>query len=558
MIHLGYEVGTGQPVSIPCLNLAIAGQTQRSGKTTTLEALVSRLDGATAALTFVTKRGEGAFADGRRITPYFRDRADWQFVSSIIDATLSEKNKFLRSFIMGACRGKHSLAEVWGAIKAARDKGGRWENVYVELDEYFRLFVPEIERAELASDLLLEPGLNVMDVTAASLQMQMLYVRSALDRVNERRRDTIVVIPEAWEFVPNGRSTPVKSGAEALTRKGSVLGNHVWVDSQDLAAVDMIIRRGVQVWLFGVQRETNEIKRNIDLIPRGIGRPTPDQVALLKQGEFYACWEDRLVKVYVQPAWMKPEVARDIALGSHRPEITRRPDPVITKRPAPQPKEEATMCKEHARLARELEIAQQELQQETLRANRCAGEAQTATGEAMLLRSLRNVLVDIVDPYPGSHPNHAKADLDLIVDQVLKRIPPNGHGPITLTPPAKLRADFQREEVDRLLHAVTELSELAQRTLKILEAVEGVTLGQPTIAARLGRSYTGNSKITLNNAVKELVDLGLVESRERVGVRSVTRDKIAGDLSTYQATPEDIEGVYQRVLHELAGGTDGN
>src|SRR5262249_18341803 len=90
-ILLGYAVGSGEPAGIPPLNLAVVGQTQQSGKTTTLEALVSRSRGT--ALAFVTKRGEQSFADGRRVQPYFRDRADWQFVTSIIDATLQEKNK---------------------------------------------------------------------------------------------------------------------------------------------------------------------------------------------------------------------------------------------------------------------------------------------------------------------------------------------------------------------------------------------------------------------------------------------------------------------------------
>ena len=51
-ILLGYEVGTGEPVTLQPQHLAVTGQTQQSGKTTTLEALVSR-SGATA-LTFIT------------------------------------------------------------------------------------------------------------------------------------------------------------------------------------------------------------------------------------------------------------------------------------------------------------------------------------------------------------------------------------------------------------------------------------------------------------------------------------------------------------------------
>src|SRR3972149_5067341 len=67
-IHLGYEVGSGREVQIPVRHLAVTGQTQESGKTTTLEALVRR--SGLRAIAFVTKRGEGSFGEGRRIQPY--------------------------------------------------------------------------------------------------------------------------------------------------------------------------------------------------------------------------------------------------------------------------------------------------------------------------------------------------------------------------------------------------------------------------------------------------------------------------------------------------------
>lgn len=44
-IHLGYEVGTGAPVAVPLKHTAVTGQTQESGKTTTLEALHAQVRG---------------------------------------------------------------------------------------------------------------------------------------------------------------------------------------------------------------------------------------------------------------------------------------------------------------------------------------------------------------------------------------------------------------------------------------------------------------------------------------------------------------------------------
>ncbi len=316
-IHLGFEVGSGAAVSVPLQNMVVTGQTQASGKTTTLEALVAR--SSATALTFVTKRGEGSFERGRRITPYFRDRADWQFVTSILDATLQEKNKFLRPWIMKICRSTKTLAEVQRRVREALTTAkGLNEGVYTQLDAYLDLIVPEIERAELAEKLDLADGLNVMDVASFATPMQMLFVQSALDWINEHCRKTIVVIPEAWEFIPEGKGSPVKASAVALVRKGSAIGNHIWVDSQDTAGVDKVILRGCGVWLIGVQREANEIARNLKNIPANIKRPSTGEVATLERGQFFACFGRSVVKVYVQPAWLREEVAQRVAMGMAR------------------------------------------------------------------------------------------------------------------------------------------------------------------------------------------------------------------------------------------------
>jgi hypothetical protein len=325
-ILLGYEIRTGRAVNIPLRHLAVTGQTQESGKTTTLEALVSRAQ--KPAIAFVTKRGERSFSSGHRVPPYFRDRADWQFVCSIIDATLQEKNKFLRPWIMRICRATQTLADVQREVRAALAKAqGINESVYTQLDAYLDLIIPEISRIPMTPGIRLVPGLNVMDVSHFATPMQMLFVQSALDWINQNERDTIVIIPEAWEFVPEGKSSPVKASAISLVRKGAGLGNFIWVDSQDMAGVDKTILRGCTVWLIGVQREANEIKRNLANIPAGIQRPKAADIARLDKGQFYACWKDRTIKVHVAPAWMPERDAWSIATGRRKIEEFRPPPP---------------------------------------------------------------------------------------------------------------------------------------------------------------------------------------------------------------------------------------
>ena len=98
-------------------------------------------------------------------------------------------------------------------------------------------------------------------------------------------------------------------------RKGAALGNFVWIDSQDMAGVAKVLLRAATVWLIGVQREANELKRNLANIPADIRKPKPADIARLGKGQFFACWKDRTVKVYVQPAWLDETRARAVATG---------------------------------------------------------------------------------------------------------------------------------------------------------------------------------------------------------------------------------------------------
>jgi hypothetical protein len=71
----------------------------------------------------------------------------------------------------------------------------------------------------------------------------------------------------------------------------------------------------VPVWILGVQREANEIKRTLENIPAGFKKPKPANIATLELGQFFACWGQHAIKTYVQPAWMDDRTALQIACG---------------------------------------------------------------------------------------------------------------------------------------------------------------------------------------------------------------------------------------------------
>lgn len=316
MIHLGYEAGTGESVSIPLKHLCITGQTQESGKTTTLEALITRSE--LRAVAFITKRGEESFETGRQISPYFEERADWEFIESILEAIMKQRMKFERAWIVRACKGARTLADVQQNVRTLQEKSKRSmdQDLFMLLGEYLQKVVPLVQKLPKSPRMELREGLNVMDLRDYPEELQLLVISSAVRWIHQHDKNVVTIVPEAWKFCPQGRNSPVKSEIRRLIREGAGLKNYIWVDSQDIAGVEKEILRACAVWLLGIQRESNEIERTLAQIPKGTNRPDAGDVPRLRLGEFFACWGEHVKKVYVQPAWMEPLKAMDIALGT--------------------------------------------------------------------------------------------------------------------------------------------------------------------------------------------------------------------------------------------------
>ncbi len=363
MVPFGFAVPSGAPVGIPLRHLVITGQTQEAGKTTALEALVAR--SGCRALAFVTKRGEGAFRGARLIRPYFREETDWRYVAAALEASEGQKLKFERPWIMRAVKGATTLAQVQANVqRLGKEAKGMNADMYLVLDAYLQDLVPQISKTRWAKTVELGAGINAMDLRELSESMQQLVIRSAIDWVLANAENTVLLIPEAWKFIPEGRGTPVKLAAEAYIRQAAALGNYLWLDSQDIAGVEKKILKSCPVWILGVQRELNEVKRTLDQV-HGAPKPTPREIARLSLGQFYVCHGDVMVKTYAQPTWLTEEVAVRVARGELGAEVANlHPKPHREERTVTE-QEARELRAENARLSQQLDELRREL--DTLR-----------------------------------------------------------------------------------------------------------------------------------------------------------------------------------------------
>ena len=323
-ILLGYEVGSGEPVFVPLHHLAIFGMTQLSGKTTTLEGLISRSE--LRAIAFITKRGEAGFTRYNLVTPYYKPRADWQFVEGLVNVALGEKVKYepgMRYGIMKVCKGHKDLKEIQkAALEFARESKREFmKAVYEKLAAYLEIVIPELEKWVFTDNLELTEGVNVMDLSGMRLETQHLVIASTIEYAFQNLDHVIVIIPEAWETIPQGKMTPVKWVAQQFIRKGAALGNYLWLDSQDIGGIDKTPLRQCDNWLMGRMKEAHEVER---ILKQLLGmKVAAEEIQTLPLGHFYAAIGNNVKKVYVLPVGVPESVGVEVARGIRTPESVR-------------------------------------------------------------------------------------------------------------------------------------------------------------------------------------------------------------------------------------------
>jgi hypothetical protein len=339
-VLLGYESTTGNAAYIPTdMNIAATGQTRRTGKTTALEAIITR--GKFTCLTFRTKRGESGFLRGFQINPFYRPRADWVYVKSLAEAALDKELPGLYDRWFMEATGETGklpkpkdlkqvrknidiLLEGNSEVRAAR---GFAESMLFSIRGYLDLVFPDLfrEGRQWSSKLELQEGvINVMDLEGLSEGVQSLIIASCLEEVFDELENIVVVVPEAPDFFPAGKGSPSKVVGRRIAKKGGAINNFLYLDSQMIVDVDPIVRSQARLWLLGPQGSyEHEIDRTLKLLPKDLGRmkPTSSDVQTLPLGHFYlVIAEEKIVKkVYAAPWWLPEDIAKKVAIGEISP-----------------------------------------------------------------------------------------------------------------------------------------------------------------------------------------------------------------------------------------------
>lgn len=568
-IKLGYQIGTGKEIKFEPSHMMVTGITDKSGKTTTLEALIHQ--SKKKVIVFKTKRGEKVFQHGNFIEPYFKDRSDWEFVKSIIEAILRGKVGYLEKIeIIKICQ--ESGDSLFGFKQIVDDKlSGKTKkklsnfesNILVGLQAYLEKALIKLKDIPFSDELILSQGLNIIDLGkfAGDDAILSLIISSVAKEVHTTQKNTVVVIPEAWRFLPQDRNNPCKLPVEELIRQGATNGNFVWLDSQDIAGVDKAIIKQVTEYILGYQAERNEVKHTIDQIPLPKNqKPKPEEIMNLGKGEFLLASRDLKVKVFVQPVWLDDETAIRVATGSIKvsdietdklkknfyekeklkqikPTVQPK-QPVTISQPSPQISESKPTPSLISTPKSEPELPPEIITDESL------------TYIDKMIGGLQRE-IDQIKEKLRTKPSH-----DEVINQIVARIPKATSGTTVyeIAPLEAIKKKFLQEAKDKIISDVSNLSKDAKKLLKYLESrAIGIALSEVCIKCFFMKSGGGGYAQQVKSWASELIEIQVLKKQTNGKYLGVLKDRIIELVKANEATDEEIENLYNHILTELLG-----
>lgn len=573
MIKLGYEVSTAEEVTINPSHLIVTGLTQEAGKTTTLEALIKR--SKKRAIVFRTKIGEKSFLQGTKIPPYFKDRSDWQFVQGLVEATIKEKLRtFERAKIIQICKrtGGNSLLEFKKKVdeRLEEKKLNSFENdILTNLQAYLEIVLPKLQSINFSNELNLVEGVNIIDLERFSrdTEVQSIIIRSVAEEVLHNFKDVIIVMPEAWKFLPQGRGNPCKLIIEEFIRQGATNGNYIWIDSQDMSNVDKIPLKQISTWILGYQSEKNEVKHTLEQIPLPAKlKPKADDIMTLGKGIFYLATRDGTTKVYVQPYWLDDATARKVAIGELKvseidaPEtltpftIAIKKETRISEQPAIDFSETTKRFnKEMNEMRQDFFAKLEEIQEQFSKLYKQIYDLKNQPKQDVDEETLINkILQKMPSTNVNSQDSYSHTDEEMLIRKVLARVPKSsGDVVYEVAPLEKIKKDFLNEAKEKILSEISELNDREKKMFKHIEA-QGKEIKSNEIITKVWLIADGSSsRNQISEAGKNLMAKEFLRKGNHGGFMPNLTTRLTSMLALHGATESDLAQLYNHILMEM-------
>lgn len=309
-LNLYLGKANGQSVFIEPFHTLFAGQTNLSGKTTTIIALAGEaVKKGYTVLFFDTKPTIREFDSFNLDIPVcYQPTTDSLVLISLLEAIFKRKITIYYSTLNRLSERAKDIKDVIhnAELMEQTAKNGFIKDACHTLADLLRRLDQELSQTRYTTRLELRDGyINVMPINKLSNEAQQLVLKTAFEEVlRHHNRNTIVVVDEAFRFFPQDYGSACKKAGQDLITQGAKTKLFVWISTQFLAPTDKDPLKACPNKLFGRQDHNTEIDAAIKLVPGGKKTLNPDQIMTLKRGEFlYVPLEGKPKKVLVTPPW---------------------------------------------------------------------------------------------------------------------------------------------------------------------------------------------------------------------------------------------------------------
>jgi len=325
-----FSVPSGEPVTLEPFHYAIIGQTQFSGKST----LIKRLSDWVAAqgymvLVFDTKETEADYAGfGEEVPVCLRETTDSFVLIGLLESMFRRRLTPYYATLSRLTEAAKGFDDIIARAKEleARTKSSWLKDACRVLYDLLERLRNETAKVETVPQLKLYPGINRMPINDFSLEAQQLIVKNAFeDALTIYKRKLVLVIDEAFKFIPQGYSSAATRAIMNLMTQGAKTGLFGWISTQFLAVTDKDPLKACAVKFLGTQDHITEVRHTLDLIPEARGKFSADDIMKLKLGHWVLVRKRPpfVGVVYALPVGVPEKVGVEVAQGIRTPEHVR-------------------------------------------------------------------------------------------------------------------------------------------------------------------------------------------------------------------------------------------
>jgi len=299
------KIKLNEDTDLQLFHTLFTGQTNLSGKTTAIRTLAPRAvkEGFTV-LVFDTKPTIREFDGYHDIPLCYRPTTDPLVLIGLLEGIFKRRLSMLYSTLGRIAEKAKDIPDIIENAKALEEKSksGFVKDACWQLADLLDRLQKELKGLDLSTSLELREGeINVMPLNDLSMEAQQLIIKTAFElALKHHNKKTILVIDEAFRFLPQAYGSACKRPVEDAVTQGAKTEFYVWLATQFIATTEKAAIKAMANKLLGRQDDITEIDATIDRTRESHPKLKPDDLMTLRRGEFiFVPIDGPVKKVYI-------------------------------------------------------------------------------------------------------------------------------------------------------------------------------------------------------------------------------------------------------------------